>query len=103
MENYAAMAEMLDTINQQRWRFVEDMVPLCYPLVIRGHDAGMIKKELAALNVFTPTYWPDFRSRVRSGTIEDALFSDTLFLPIDQRMDLRRVEAVGKLVLELVK
>lgn len=100
-ENYTVMARMMDAINDTHWTLGENDVPLCYPLTLRGCEINKTKIELAALNVFTATYWPDALPRIKANTIEAALINETLFLPIDQRLEYAQVEAVGKLVLKL--
>jgi hypothetical protein len=100
-ENYAVMARLMGAINEMHWTLGENDVPLCYPLTLRGCGINKIKNELAMLNVFTATYWPDALPRIKANTIEAALINETLFLPIDQRLEPAQVEAVGKLVLKL--
>ncbi len=100
-ENYAVMARMMDAVNEMRWSLGKSDVPLCYPLTLMGCDISKTRAELAALNVFTATYWPDALPRIKPNTIEAALVYKTLFLPIDQRLEPAQVEAVGKLVRKL--
>lgn len=100
-ENFIIMARMMDAINDMRRTLGENDVPLCYPLTLRGCEMNKIKNELAALNVFTATYWPDILPRIKAETIEATLINETLFLPIDQRMGCAEVESVGRLVLKL--
>lgn len=101
-ENYLVMAGMMDGINNISWLLGKNDVPLCYPLTLKDCEISKVKTELAALNVFTATYWPDVLPRVKENTIEAALVHETLFLPIDQRMEIAQVETVGKLVLKLI-
>ena len=91
----------MDGINEMRWTLGENDVPLCYPLTLRGREISKVKQVLAEHNVFTATYWPDAAPRIKVATIEESLLNETLFLPIDQRLDHAEVEAVGKLVLKL--
>lgn len=100
-ENYAVMARMMDATNEMHWILGKNDVPLCYPFTLNGCEINKIKNELAMLNVFTATYWPDALPRIKANTIEAALINETLFLPIDQRLEPAQVEAVGKLVLKL--
>lgn len=102
-ENYAVMTEMVAVINDVHWTLGESDVALCYPLVIRGREVNTIKQELARRNVFTATYWADALPRIEAETIEAALINETLFLPIDQRLEQDEVKAVGRLVLELLE
>lgn len=100
-KNYTVMARMMDAINETRWTLGENDVPLCYPLTLRGCEVNKIRHELALRDVFTATYWPDVLPRIKDETIEAVLANETLFLPIDQRLECAQVEAVGQLVLDL--
>ena len=100
-ENFAIMARMMDPINEMNWTLGENEAPLCYPLTLKGRGINKTKNELSALNVFTATYWPDALPRIKANTIEATLVNETLFLPIDQRLECAQVEAVGRLVLKL--
>lgn len=100
-ENYSVIAEMMVGINDMHWTLGEEQVPLCYPLTLRGCDMTEIKSELAAQNIFIATYWPDALPRIKHGSLEAALLKETLFLPIDQRLDEVQVASVGRLVLKL--
>lgn len=101
-KNYIVMAQLMDANNDMHWTLGDKDVPLCYPLMIKGRDMSEIKKELIALNVFTATYWPDVIPRVKLNTIESSLVFETLFLPIDQRLEAWQVEEIAMLVLKLV-
>lgn len=100
-ENYKAMTRMMASINEKHLELGENDVPLCYPFTVSGCEVDKIKNDLAALNVFTATYWPDALPRIKADTIEATLVYNTIFLPIDQRLEYSQVEAVGKLVLKL--
>lgn len=100
-ENYLIMAGMMNSINEMHWTLGENDAPLCYPLTLRGREINKVKKDLAEHNVFTATYWPDAAPRIKVGTIEETLLNETLFLPIDQRLERVQVEEVGRLVLKL--
>ncbi|MBE0627421.1 MAG: hypothetical protein IH606_21700 [Burkholderiales bacterium] len=100
-DNYTIMARMFDAINDMHWLFGENDVPLCYPLTLRGSDIGKTRDDLAALNVFTATYWNDASPRIKAASVEAALIGETLFLPIDQRLECNQTEAIGRVVLKL--
>ena len=99
--NYSRLALMLDSINDRKWICGLTDVPLCYPLTLSGCDMSKIKAKLVELNVFTATYWLDALPRVEENTIEDVRINNTLYLPIDQRMDTEQIERLGQLVLGL--
>jgi hypothetical protein len=100
-KNYSVMAELMGGVNDRHWPLGEEDVPLCYPFTLRGCEAGKIRNELALRNVFTATYWPDALPRIKADSLEATLINETLFLPIDQRLEPAQVEEVGRLVLEL--
>ncbi|OIQ97450.1 hypothetical protein GALL_205820 [mine drainage metagenome] len=102
-ENFTIMDRMVGAINDMFWVLGEGDVPLCYPLTLRGYDVNRIKIELAERNVFTATYWPDALPRINANTIESAFANETLFIPIDQRLESAQVEAVGRLILKLIE
>ena len=101
-DNFAIMTHMLGDLNRLHWAPTDDDVPLCYPLALQGVDVAAIKASLAAQDIFTATYWPDAMSRIRPGSIEATLVHDTLFLPVDQRLDVAQAEMAARRVLELL-
>ncbi len=100
-ENYAAMAALLDGVNDRPWPMADEDVPLCYPFTVSGCAVAGIRNALAAEDIFTATYWPDARPRAKAGSVEARLIDETLFLPIDQRIDSAQVEWVARRVLQL--
>ncbi|WP_051862320.1 aspartate aminotransferase family protein [Ferrovum myxofaciens] len=102
-DNFALIAEWLNPFNAIRWLPTEEDIPLCYPLVLRGIDVAAVKAQLTAQNIFTATYWPDALPRLKPGSIEATLAQDTLFLPIDQRLDLTRVDSLGQQILAILR
>jgi hypothetical protein len=101
-KNYAAMAKMMGAINDMHWSLGVDDVPLCYPLTLRGCEINKIKNELTARHIFIATYWVDALPRIKAKSIEAEFISETLFLPIDQRLDSTQIDMIGRLVLELL-
>jgi hypothetical protein len=101
-ENFQALANLLDDTNDMHWSLDEMDVPLCYPLMLRGCEINRVKTELDALNIFVPTYWQDASPRIAAGSIEAALINETLFLPIDQRLDRAQVMEMASLISGLV-
>lgn len=100
-ENFLAVAEKLDTLNDMHWQLGEREVPMCYPLTLRGRDITKIRASLAARDIFVPVYWQDALPRIKPGSIEAALTNETLFLPIDQRLECAQAEEMAGLILHL--
>ena len=100
-ENFSIVAKKMDHINEMKWDYEKDDVPLCYPLMLPRGKVKQIKKELVSQNIFTPTYWPDSLPSM-PGTIEEFLFMDTMYLPIDQRLDRGQIDFVCNTVEDLL-
>lgn len=101
-ENFIVMAQKLDAINDMHWELGEHDVPMCYPLTLRGRQISNIKSELVARNIFVPIYWQDALPRIKPDSIEAVLTNETLFLPIDQRLECAQVEKIVGLVFAFV-
>jgi len=84
--NFARLAAAFDAVNTRRWALGTDCVPLCYPLVLR-RDVRDVRRRLAELDIFVPTYWEDARPRLHDDTPEKAMLDHCLALPCDQRYD----------------
>lgn len=76
----------------------EDAVPLCCPVL--DVDAFSYRRELAAKNIFTPTYWPDV-TLPEDDRIGRALRDQTLYLPCDQRYGHVDMAHIMKSLLEI--
>lgn len=100
-ENFMVMAQKLDALNDMHWKLGEHDVPMCYPLTLRGRQIEKIKAKLVARNIFVPVYWKDALPRIAPDSIEVVLTNETLFLPIDQRLNRVQTEGLGNLILEL--
>ncbi len=101
-DNFAVMTRLLGELNGLHWAPTDADVPLCYPLTLKGRDVSALKASLAAEDIFTATYWPDALPRIHPGSIEATLVHDTLFLPVDQRLDLAQTESTARRVLQLL-
>lgn len=101
-ENFKVMAQKLDNINDMRWQLGEHDVPMCYPLTLRGGEIDKIKAELVARNIFVPNYWQDALPRIAPNSIEAILTKETLFLPIDQRLESAQVAGLANIILKFV-
>lgn len=102
-ENFKTFATILDSINAYSWLLDSSSIPLCYPLVLPGRDIQHLKQDLIRRNVFIPTYWDEVRSRYSSGSIEMQLVDETLYLPIDHRIDTSQVTAIASHILRFLE
>jgi len=92
--HFARMNERLARRNAFHWSLDPQDVPLCYPLRVPGIAAGQLQGRLAAMDIFVPIYWPDAAQRLARDNWEAQLMSETLHLPLDQRMSEQDVDLV---------
>jgi len=83
-ENFLVLAAELDRYNTFKWVLGTESVPLCYPLVLDG-DVGCLRRDLAAQDIFIPTYWPDAKTPSSQRSVEHRLIHHCLAVPCDQR------------------
>jgi hypothetical protein len=76
---------------------VDKEVPLCYPLVLE-FSVDNIVEELRKKEIFTPRYWHN----INNGVVGQNLFRKTIFLPIDERLSIKQVNAVCHTVSKLL-
>lgn len=101
--NYEHMAVRLDPSNARSWKNSPQAVPLCYPYTRYATDMSAIREVLAnSHNIFLPTYWPDVSARANAGSLEKIMTENTLFLPIDQRINADQVGHICDVVLGLL-
>jgi hypothetical protein len=101
-ENYLIIDERLAKYSKRRWHLDENAVPMCYPFTPANHVARHMRTELSARNIFVPQLWLDASSRIEPDTVEYTMTHDTLFLPIDQRLDRNQMEYVANVIVELI-
>ena len=90
--NFDVFNKQFSSINAFDWKLINSDVPLCYPLGISGHKMQEIKIRLAEIDIFVPTYWPECNKLIEDDdNIVRLLMKNTLFLPIDQRLELKDV------------
>lgn len=102
-KNFSIMDNLMMGHNASRWVVNHEDIPLCYPLFLPRQDVGKIKSKLAEQNIFTATYWPDVLPRLYPNSAEASLTQNTLFLPIDQRLNSAETGNMGRRILHLLQ
>ncbi len=95
-ENFAFLHEHLAAVNEFKFRYSVDDVPMVYPLLVKQAD---LKARLIARKIFVPTYWPNVYQWTKPDFFEYQLTENMVSLPIDQRYNLEDM----KYMLEIVK
>lgn len=93
-ENFQILDD-LSSLNRLSVRLGEQ-TPLCYPLMIR--NAEKIWQALLRLRIYTPRYWPGIEPL---SDFENALLSETLFLPLDHRYDALTMASLRDTIVQL--
>ncbi|MCG7644902.1 hypothetical protein MHM87_04785 [Alteromonas sp. Cnat3-28] len=77
---------------------LESEIPLCFPLKIDKCVTRMCQ-ELIKSNIYLPRYWPNLNAKAQASL----WFSNTLFLPVDHRLDETKLNFLILKVRELLK
>ncbi len=72
--------------------------PYMYPFLV--HDAGDVRKRLAARGMYIPTLWPNVLKECPAGLAAHQYAQNVLPLPVDQRYGVDDMRALAQAVLE---
>ena len=100
--NHQCLHAALESHNTMPWRLAHGEAPLCYPLVLKNRDVTELKQRLIERKIFTATYWPDVKARAKKKSVEHMFLQQTLFLPIDQRLNVPQTQALSQVVLDML-
>ena len=90
--NYRLLCTEFKSFNQLDLP-IDNQVPLCYPLKL-AFDITSICNEFIAKSIYLPRYWrSDF-----NGEVGRAMYENTLFLPIDERISSDELMNLVKLI-----
>ncbi|WP_063650761.1 hypothetical protein [Aliivibrio fischeri] len=78
IDNFIILDDAFKNININQFILDEDDIPLCYPLRL-NQNVSSICNDLINRNIFLPRYWPSITN--------NEFYTNTLFLPVDQRLD----------------
>lgn len=70
-------------------------IPLNYPFLSKKMG---IKEKLLASKIYTPTYWPNILKTKFSKTIEYDYAKNMIFLPIDQRLEIKDLNLILNII-----
>ena len=70
-------------------------VPLVYPFWSNDVE---LRKRLFAHNIYCPVYWPNINEWCQRDSLEFQLANEVVYLPIDQRYDIKDMEKIIKIV-----
>lgn len=85
----------LDVVKNTNVMTTDDIVPLCYPLMLK-YNIDCVHQKLVAANVFLPRYW----AGDDLGEVGFLLYSNTLFLPVDERLSEKDLDFLVEIILD---
>lgn len=100
MANYLTLRKFLGRYNpleKEGILRIPDIGPFVYPMLVK--DGPAVRKKLAAVKIFVPTYWTDLIEGAPSGSVEQNYAANILALPCDQRYDEEDMRTVAEAVL----
>jgi hypothetical protein len=98
-ENFAFLHAQFAEINELKFDFTLEDVPMVYPLLINRSD---LKQRLIAERIFVATYWPNVLTWTQPGSTEYYLTENIVPLPIDQRYNLDDMQYMLSIVQSLM-
>ncbi|MCF2901349.1 hypothetical protein E5N72_04235 [Pseudoalteromonas sp. MEBiC 03607] len=94
--NYEYFQRKFDEANKLNLP-LNDQVPLCYPLKL-DFPVNEICEALIKKSIFLPRYWPS----KYNGEVGMGMFDKTLFLPIDERLNYKKIEFLSNEISKVV-
>ncbi len=104
LENYQYLHSQLGPHNLLRKHNIlrtPDVGPFCYPLQV--HNGILLRKQLAARQIFVPTYWNNVIQTMKHETLEYQYAANILALPCDQRYQKEDMRVLAHTLLELLE
>ena len=93
-ENFNHLHKNLKELNELKFDFSSDAVPMVYPLLI--NNGNVLKKKLINDRIFIATYWSDVLERVSRDSFESYLVKNLIPIPIDQRYGITDMDFILK-------
>ena len=60
-----------------------------------------LRKKLIENRIYCATYWPNVKEWTRPSSLEYKLTEDMIYLPIDQRYDLKEMELIVNMIINV--
>jgi hypothetical protein len=94
IDNYLFLDEKLGKLNKLKINFDKNQVPMVYPFW--GNNE--LRKKLIENRIYCATYWPNVKEWTRPSSLEYKLSEEMIYLPIDQRYDLKEMELIVNMI-----
>jgi hypothetical protein len=94
VDNFNYIKSKLHKFEAKNFQLQAGDIPLCYPFVLKDCIEG-IWKYLISKGVFLPRYW--------SRSKDNPLYSNTLFLPLHQRLTRKEIDVMLDMVIKKVE
>jgi hypothetical protein len=97
ISNYLFLDEKLGKLNKLKLDFDKNQVPMVYPFW-GNRD---LRKKLIKNKIYCAKYWPNVREWVKTNALEYKLAEEVIYLPIDQRYDLKDMELIVNMIFDV--
>jgi hypothetical protein len=98
-QNFAYLHKQLSHLNEIKFDYTLEDVPMVYPLLINRSD---LKEKLISQRIFVATYWPNVFDWTLPGSTEYYLSAHIVPLPIDHRYNLDDMQYMLNIVQSLL-
>ncbi len=94
IDNYLFLDEKLGKLNKLKIDFDQNQVPMVYPF----WGNSDLRKKLIENGIYCPTYWPNVKEWTKPNALEYKLTEELIYLPIDQRYDVKEMELIVNMI-----
>jgi hypothetical protein len=98
-KNYIALQNALSGLNQIKISVDFDFTPMIFPFVTLKPD---LRQRLISEKIFIPVYWLNVLKWVGKESFEYKCANDMIFLPVNQRLDLKEIQFIIEKVIDSV-
>lgn len=97
IDNYLFLDEKLGKLNKLKIDFDKNQVPMVYPLWLNRD----LRRKLIEHKIYTGVYWPNVKEWTKSNALEYKLTEEVTCLPIDQRYEMKDMELIVNIILNV--
>ena len=94
IDNYLFLDEKLRKLNKLKIEFDKNQVPMVYPFW--GNDE--LRKKFIKNRIYCAKYWPNVKEWAKPNTLEYKLVEEVIYLPIDQRYEMKDMELIVNII-----
>lgn len=94
-ENFLFLHSQLKEINQFKFDFKSNDVPMVYPFLVKSQN---LRKNLISNKIFVATYWPNVFDWCEKESLEYYIAYNIIPIPIDQRYGISDMQSIVNII-----